>query len=236
MANTDTVTAIGALADPIRMRLYRFVANRGDAVSREEAAEALAIPLTKAKFHLERLAEEGLLDIEYRRMTGRQGPGAGRPAKLYRRSTTEFQLSLPERRYDVMGEILATAVTRARQGEHLDSAIDASAYASGVSAAQRLRGGDAGGTGSHEAPAATELATADETLTALGYEAEIEGGSLRLRNCPFDALVKGNTELVCGANRHFVQGVLDTSGCGGLTAQLEPCPGYCCITARANVN
>lgn len=231
MTDTGAVAAIGALADPIRLRLYRFISAQPDAVSREEAAEAINIPLTKAKFHLERLAEEGLLDTEYRRMTGRQGPGAGRPAKLYRRSTEEFQLSLPARRYDVMGEILATAVTRARQGEPLDDAIEASAYATGRSAAQRVSeraDGDAAALVASEAL----LASADTSLTALGYEAEVDGGSLRLRNCPFDALAKDHTELVCGANQHFVQGILDGAGCAGLTAHLEPCSGYCCITAR----
>lgn len=234
MTNTGAVTAIGALADPIRMRLYRFVSTQQDAVSREEAAEALGMPLTKAKFHLERLAEAGLLDIEYRRMTGRQGPGAGRPAKLYRRSTNEFQLSLPARRYDLMGEILASAVMRSRQGEQLDAAIDASAYVTGQSAAQQVGVGAEGTTTDVTAQQET-LERANAMLTALGYEAEQDGGSLRLRNCPFDSLAKDHTELVCGANVQFVQGVLDGAGCTGLQAHLEPCPGYCCVTARTEL-
>src|SRR5436190_6157619 len=104
---------IGALAEPVRRRLYEYVAAQPDAVSREQAADGVDVPLHTAKFHLDRLVEEGLLETEFRRLTGRTGPGAGRPAKLYRRASRELALSLPEPRYDLAGEILAEGVERA---------------------------------------------------------------------------------------------------------------------------
>src|SRR5689334_18516051 len=85
----DDFTAVAALADPVRRRLYRYVAAQQDAVGREQAAEGAGVPLHIARFHLEKLVDEGLLDTEYRRLTGRAGPGAGRPAKLYRRTAAE---------------------------------------------------------------------------------------------------------------------------------------------------
>ena len=42
--------------------------------------------------------------MRFQRLTGRSGPGAGRTAKLYRRSDTEIGVSLPERRYDLAAE------------------------------------------------------------------------------------------------------------------------------------
>ena len=103
---------IGALAEPVRRELYEYVVAQREAVSREQAADGVAVPLHTAKFHLDRLVGEGLLETEYRRLTGRTGPGAGRPAKLYRRAERELTVSLPERRYDLAGEILAEGVER----------------------------------------------------------------------------------------------------------------------------
>lgn len=110
---TSGATAIGALADDTRRALYEYVAGQSDAVGRDEAAEAVGLAKHTVSFHLDRLATEGLLEVEFRRLTGRSGPGAGRPSKLYRRSRQEFAVSLPPRRYDLVGDILAAAVGRA---------------------------------------------------------------------------------------------------------------------------
>src|SRR3712207_2231220 len=104
------VSGLGALAEPTRRRLYLYVASQAEAVSREQVAEGLGLPLHSVKFHLDRLADEGLLEVEFRRLSDRTGPGAGRPSKLYRRSSRQLTVSLPERRYDLVGEVLAEAV------------------------------------------------------------------------------------------------------------------------------
>lgn len=108
----EQAAGIGALADPVRRSLYRYVVAQADAVGREEAAAAAGVPVHTAKFHLDRLVADGLLETEFRRLSGRTGPGAGRPSKLYRRSSQELSISLPERRYDLAGEILAAAIER----------------------------------------------------------------------------------------------------------------------------
>ena len=94
---------IGALAEPIRRALYEYVVAQPEPVGREQAAQAVGVPGHKAIFHLDRLVEEGLLAVEYRRLGGRTGPGAGRPSKLYRRAEREWSVSLPPRRYDLVG-------------------------------------------------------------------------------------------------------------------------------------
>src|SRR6185437_17211 len=96
MDRAAQAAGIGALADPVRRALYEYVAAQPDAVGREAAAAAVRVPVHTAKFHLDRLCDEGLLQTEFRRLSGRTGPGAGRPAKLYRRASRQFAISLPE--------------------------------------------------------------------------------------------------------------------------------------------
>src|SRR3954447_15102066 len=105
----DDAAGLAALADPLRRRLYRYVVRSVEPVGREAAADAVGVPVHTAKFHLDRMVDDGLLEVEFRRLTGRTGPGAGRPAKLYRRSPREFALSVPERHYDLLSRILADA-------------------------------------------------------------------------------------------------------------------------------
>ncbi len=115
---------IGVLADATRRALYEYVVAQPGPVGREQAAAAVDLPLHRASFHLDRLVAEGLLDVEFRRLTGRSGPGAGRPSKLYRRADREFAVSLPERRYDLVGDILAAAVARAAEGAPLEDGVE----------------------------------------------------------------------------------------------------------------
>src|SRR3954449_7003574 len=116
---SEQAAGIGALADDTRRTLYEYVASQPQPVGREQAATSLGLALHNVSFHLDRLVSEGLLEVEFRRLSGRSGPGAGRPSKLYRRAAREFAVSLPPRRYDLVGDILAGAVARAVEGESL---------------------------------------------------------------------------------------------------------------------
>ena len=89
MSLRSRASSIGALADDTRRELYELVVGAQEPVGREQAARALCLPLRTVAFHLDRLADEGLLEVEFRRLTGRTGPGAGRPSKLYRRAARE---------------------------------------------------------------------------------------------------------------------------------------------------
>src|SRR5690242_16107825 len=106
------LSAVATLDDPIRRSLYEYVTDHPEPVSRDIAAEALRLKRSTAAFHLDRLADEGLLAVEYRRLGDRTGPGAGRPAKLYRRPDSEVVVGIPERRYDLAGELLAAAIEK----------------------------------------------------------------------------------------------------------------------------
>lgn len=87
-----------------------WVRTEGRAISRDEAAEHVGISRKLAAFHLDKLVGRGLLTAHYARLPGRTGPGAGRSSKLYEPSELEVNVSIPERRYDIVGEILVAAL------------------------------------------------------------------------------------------------------------------------------
>jgi predicted ArsR family transcriptional regulator len=217
------VTSIGALAEPTRLALYRHVASATAPVSREQAAAAVDLPLHSVKFHLDRLVQEGLLEVEYRRLTGRTGPGAGRPSKLYRRAERQISVSLPERRYDLAGEVLATAVDQAeREGTPIAEAVQLVARTTGARlAAQRT-----------VAPRPSRAASTETLVGVLGdngYEPRLVEDDVCLTNCPFDRLAAEHTDLVCGMNLALVDGVLEGLHIETMSARLEPQPGFCCV-------
>jgi len=222
----DRLAGLAALAEPVRRRLYHHVVSQAEPVSREQAAEALGVAHHVAKFHLDRLVTDGLLDVEYRRPPGRGGPGAGRPTKLYRRSARQLAVSVPERRYDLVGRLLAQAVTDTeRTGTPLREALSAAAHAAGFDLGRQARRR----AGPRPGRVALQTAARD-VLAAQGYEPRLEGSEMTLANCPFAVLAQDYTELVCGMNLDFMRGVLAGLELPGLTARLDPAPGRCCVT------
>jgi predicted ArsR family transcriptional regulator len=226
-AFVTAVNGVSALAEPARRRLYRYAAGHPEPVSREQAAQACRVPLHSAKFHLDRLVDEGLLEVEYRRLSGRTGPGAGRPAKLYRRSGVELEVSVPDRRYRLVGDLLAQACDAAAAGARpLREALADAASSYGRQAARDATG-PAGPTGRDGS-----LQRAASELARHGYEPRVAERAVCLVNCPFDDLARKHTDLVCGMNLALVGGVLDGLGADDLEAVLEPDPALCCVKAR----
>jgi predicted ArsR family transcriptional regulator len=218
---------IGMLADPVRRALYHFVVDQREPVTRDQAAAALGVARHVAKFNLDRLVGEGLLEADYRRPPGRGGPGAGRPAKTYRRADREVAVSLPARRYDLAARLLLRAVASA-ECSHGEVAGELERVAVGTgrelgTAATRQRGRWAG----------NEDAVI-ETLADLGYEPRHDADGITLVNCPFHALVGDETEIVCGMNHCFLEGLLNGLGAERYNAELDPEPGRCCVRIRAS--
>jgi predicted ArsR family transcriptional regulator len=208
------VSGVAALADPVRRALYRFVAEADEPVSRDQAAAGVGVPRHTAKFHLDRLVDDGLLDTEFRRLSGRRGPGAGRPAKLYRRSGRQFDVTLPRRHYDLAGRILASGVdAAARGGASVRDAVRDAAADEG----QRL---------------AREPGSLVDVLAGLGYEPRRDGEDVVLNNCPFHDLATRHTTLVCGMNLDLLAAVVEERGDRHLTPVLDPAAGRCCVVLR----
>jgi predicted ArsR family transcriptional regulator len=222
------LTGLAGLGDPLRRALYRYVAERGVPVSRDDAARAVGISRPLAAYHLDKLVDDGLLEPRYQRRGGRRGPGAGRPAKHYLRADRQIELSLPTRDYATLAELLAGAVEADQSGTAqaaLHRAAGALGAELGAEAAERLES-DAG-------PGAV-LAAIRQTLASRGYEPYDDAdGTIRLRNCPFDRIAAHHRELVCGANLAMLQGLTDhLGGDQPVGAALDPRPGRCCVVLR----
>jgi predicted ArsR family transcriptional regulator len=222
-------SAIAALEDDLRRRMYVFIRAQGRAVSRDEAAEEVGISRKLAAFHLDKLVERGLLTAHYARLPGRGGRGAGRSSKLYEPSDLEVDVSIPERRYDIVGEIMVAALIE-NSNESPQEVARRIAYDRGhaigeeVKAELRLRP-----PGSERA-----LAVAEEALAGYGYEPyRVDDGTISLRNCPFHDLSRRAPELVCGLNREFIDGFLRGLGNDNVEAALVPTPGECCVKLKA---
>jgi predicted ArsR family transcriptional regulator len=168
-----------------------------------------------------------LLEFEFRRLNGRTGPGAGRPAKLYRRSEREIEVSLPPREYDLAGELLAGAIDAAEaSGRTVRGELERSSFEFG-----RALGEQASARAGSRASKAKQRDALLDVLRDHGFEPRLIGGDIVLSNCPFHALAQRFTDLVCGMNLHLLEGVrsgLDIDD-RELRPRLAPEPGQCCV-------
>jgi predicted ArsR family transcriptional regulator len=210
----DRVAAVSALDEPIRRVLYEYVARSDSPVSRDEAAQSLGLARSTAAFHLDRLAEEGLLAVRFKRLSGRTGPGAGRPSKLYVRGPGELAVTVPERHYDFAGQLLLAAIEEsAGSGEPVGAVLQRTAHQAG-----RELGADGG--------------SLEEVLEEHGFEPRPDGdGGLLLGNCPFHRLAQEHTQTVCHLNLELLSGVAEGAGDRRHTMVLDPGTGRCCVRA-----
>ncbi|OBH50120.1 helix-turn-helix transcriptional regulator [Mycobacterium mantenii] len=217
--------AIGALTDPVRRQLYEFVCAQPGLVSRDQAADAVGIAHHQAKFHLDRLTAEGLLEADYARLSGRSGPGAGRTSKLYRRTRRDIAVSLPQREYELAGRLMATAITRsADTGEPVAEVLNGVAREYG-----RTMGATAFSGPAPPQDAAAALKRAVRVLSRYGYEPRFGDGEVELANCPFHALAQEQTELACTMNHALITGVAEALGPHRPDARLCPDRDRCCV-------
>ena len=224
----ETIDDIAVLAEPVRRDLYRHVTAQGVPVGRDAAAEATGISRALAAFHLDRLVAAGLLRATYRRLSGRTGPGAGRPSKLYERSDREIALSLPARRYDLAARLFAEALSAGSTGASTVEALDDAARSFGVGLGEeaRRRAGPRPGR-------RALLRSASAVLAEAGFEPTERGGdTIALRNCPFDAIARTHRDVMCGTNLSMMHGVIEGLRVAGVAAELDPQPGMCCVVWR----
>jgi len=227
-AGSAPLTAVGALNDAVRRRLYDYVSRRGEPVDREQAAAATGIGRPLAAYHLDKLVSLGLLTAGYRRPGGKSGPGAGRPAKVYARSATEFTVTLPPREYELAARLLVDAVGADASGAAL----------AGLKRAAREHGAALGRAARHGRPRCAgdgALRSTEETLAAHGFEPVPDGnGGLGVRNCPFRRLADRDPGVVCAMNVALVEGIVAGIGASEeLRPELDPVPGRCCVAVRA---
>lgn len=219
----ERLARLSVLQEPLRRALYLYLATQPGEVGREEAAEAMDIRRSLAAFHLDKLADAGLLEVSYRRLTGRSGPGAGRPAKLYRRTSEAHQVSLPPRDYELAAHLMAMAIEQAGRGS-ASKALERVARAFGEALGQERRQRLGPRPGRRR-----QLSAISDVLDRYGFEPYCEEAEVRLRNCPFHSLAQEHTALACGMNLALIDGLLAGMGSTGTTARLDPRPEECCV-------
>lgn len=208
---------IATVADPLRASIYELVTRSRESVGRDEVARELGLARHAAAFQLDRLAEQGLLTVEFRRLNGATGPGSGRPSKVYRATRTEISASVPQREYTVAADIMAEAIDASRaDGRSMDEHLVEAARETG----RRLAAGQA---------------DVHAFLASSGYRPEDrQDGATDLTNCPFHSLANRHTDTVCGINQELICGALETLESGRRTERVEPdAPCGCCVRLAA---
>ena len=224
-AGRDAVAGLSSLDEPLRRRLYDYVCEQAAPVSREQASAAADIGRTLAAYHLDKLAQAGLLSTHYQRPQGALGPRPGRPAKLYRRSEREFSVSVPPRDYELLANLLVQSVRRDPTGT-VRNAMGEAAEQAGRDAAVTAR--------------STQSANEDPTtilthaLRSRGYQPSVGANcEIELRNCPFHRIAQAHQDIVCGLNLRLIQGLVEESGGNRSQTTLAPLPGRCCVVIHA---
>jgi predicted ArsR family transcriptional regulator len=216
------LVAVALLAEPTRQRLYLYLRERQEPVGREEAARHTGVKPRLVAFHLDRMAEAGLLDVEYRRLSGRVGPGAGRPAKVYSVSSRSFSVEIPQTRYALAASMMATALSAG--GPRADGAksLQGVATAVGETLGGEIRRQARTKRARHEA--------VKRQLKQLGYDPQVqESGEWTMRNCIFSELSTSHRELVCPMNAALVTGLLDGAHVPSLRVEKRSAGPGCCV-------
>ncbi|MFN2483519.1 MAG: helix-turn-helix transcriptional regulator [Candidatus Limnocylindria bacterium] len=223
----EQLATLALLLEPTRRALYRYVERQPRSVSRDEAADALGISRALAAFHLDRLVAARLLKVEYRRLSGRSGPGAGRTSKLYRRSRHEFVVTLPDRNHELLARLLVESapsgsgsITESEPARELGASL-------GARARKRIRG---------RVPAERLQRCVRDVLETLGFDPYEASDEIRLRNCPFDPLSRVSPAVVCGVGQALAKGVVEGIGAGHLRVFREEHPDRCCGVVAALAN
>jgi predicted ArsR family transcriptional regulator len=220
---------IAALHHPMRAKLYAFIRRERRPVTREHAATAIGISPKLAAFHLGQLVDVGLLHANDLTHPDRRGPG--RAPKAYTLAPGEWHISLPERRYALLAEMLTRAVLSSQPDEPARQAALRVATETGRQMGERARTEQRlGRLGPERA-----LTAAAEVLDSCGYEPDRATDAIVLRNCPFAQLATSLPELVCTLNQHLIDGLLAGLGAAQrLHAVLTPTRVGCCVQIHAD--
>lgn len=220
----DGIESVSALGDNSRRRMFAFIRRAGHPVTRDEAAMSIGISRKLAAFHLDKLVEVGLLRARYGK------PGAqrrvGRQPKVYEPTDAQIVVTIPERRHELLAELLLEGVLNESGGRSAAVATIEAAAARGRQLGELERERSRPGRLGPE----RGLTLCERMLDSYGYEPVREQPTeVRLRNCPFHPLAGRAIELVCGLNQAFLAGYLDGLGASGVRAILAPRPGECCV-------
>jgi predicted ArsR family transcriptional regulator len=224
--------AAAALGDDLRRDLYRFVCSQASPVTREQAARAARISVKLAAFHLDKLVDRGLLDADHAIPEGERRQ-VGRAPKRYRVSSRELTVSMPPRRYDLMGEILVDTLADLA-GRSIDGMPESEFRAQAAfERGQQLGAGARDARRLGRLSSERTLVVLEELLDGCGFlPTAHDGQGLVLLNCPFKILAQRAPAMVCALNLAFIDGILRGLGSETVVAELRPENGRCCVRVQ----
>ncbi len=226
-APADRIQSVSVLGEESRRRMFAFIRRAGRPVTRDEAAASVGISRKLAAFHLDKLVDAGLLRARY------GTPGAvrrvGRQPKVYEPTDAQITVSIPERRHQLLADLLLEAVlAQSAGGSAAEAAVTAAGRRGRRLGESERETGRPGRLGAERG-----LTLCEQMLEAYGFEPVRENPTeVRLRNCPFHPLAAKAPDLVCGMNHAFLANYLQGLEVSGVEAVLAPTPGECCVQLR----
>jgi predicted ArsR family transcriptional regulator len=188
MSGQQKIDALDALGQVQLREAFLYARCQGSAVTARDLATGLGLPVSVARFRLERLAAAGLLTPGFERRTGRSGPGSGRPAKAYTVTPEITPIEFPQRRFERLLELLVDALPRRGRDRRLREI--GAGFGRDLAVAGRLRR-------ARSTPAALRAVAA--ALGRAGFHASVadttsRGGVIETRTCPLRPLVVANPD------------------------------------------
>jgi predicted ArsR family transcriptional regulator len=194
-----------SLGDATRRGIYISVREALEAVTAAQIAELFDIHTNVARHHLDKLVVDGYLEVTHRRRSGKQGPGAGRPAKHYEPTAKEVSVQFPARRYDLLAELLARVVMRVAPNDASEIAEEIGREYGREIAAEVGLPRDAGFDVAVQAVA--------RAMMGVGFDTEPGQGQNMLvtHSCPFGQTALDHPGIVCKLDQGIVKGLLEGS-------------------------
>lgn len=192
------------LGDSTRRGIYIAVRESAEPLTASQIADMFEIHPNVARHHLDRLANDGYLDISRRRPDGRTGPGAGRPAKCYSASGKEIDVHYPSRRLDLLTDLLLSVIARL-DPDSAGSVARQVGYEYGAAVAEEI-----GLPSDTDFPRAVRAVAKAMTGVGFGMTADVDASQLITSHCPFGDLATSHPDIVCSLDQGLIAGLMSS--------------------------
>ncbi|NOQ39514.1 MAG: helix-turn-helix domain-containing protein [Anaerolineales bacterium] len=183
-----TNTCYTPLVQSTRQQILAYL-NTHPAASAVEISRSLDLTAANIRYHLGLLIESGWVQLSGKRGTG----GAGRPIKLYNRTSSSLGTNIEL----LLGAMLESLAAKKSANSNLRSIAETLAAKTNLNPDNRI----------------LRFNQALEYLNQLNYhaswEARPDGPQVMLRHCPYRDLAKDHTQL-CQFDNHLISILFDT--------------------------
>ena len=223
---TVPLDRLAAAGDPLLRPILVYARGRRDPFTAAEAAGELGVHRNVARSRLDRLVEAGFVGVTLERRGGRRGPGAGRPAKVYRVLPELEGVEFPDRRLaDLITLLVKKVPARARPRALREAGTE---FGHNLAAAAGLK---------PSRDVATGLERVCDALGSLGFQVAVrsldgERAELTSPTCPLRPLVVKSPEAAGGIDRGMWAGLVER-GVRGVSADRVRCETPVCLERDA---